>query len=99
MVIRELTGGLYFGEKTRVKTAAGEEVASDLLTYSTGEIRRILHFAFAVARQRRRKLTSVDKANVLTSSQLWRETADELSKAYPEVALDHMYVDNCAMQL
>jgi len=99
VVIRELTGGLYFGEKTRVKTAEGEEVATDLLSYSTGEIRRILHFAFAVARRRRCKLTSVDKANVLTSSQLWRETAEDLRRAYPEVVLEHMYVDNCAMQL
>lgn len=99
VVIRELTGGLYFGKKARLKTAEGEEVASDTLEYSTMEIRRILSFAFIVARRRCKKLTSVDKANVLTSSQLWRETAEEMSKDYPDVDLEHMYVDNCAMQL
>lgn len=99
LVVRELTGGLYFGEKHRRIREDGEEVAGDNLEYTKGEIRRILEFAFSAARGRRKKVTSVDKANVLTSSQLWRETAKELHGAYPDLELVHMYVDNCAMQL
>jgi len=98
VVIRELTGGLYFGEKKREKTATGER-AVDTLVYTTEEIERIARLGFETARARRKKLTSVDKANVLESGRLWRETVTRLAAEYPDVALEHMYVDNCAMQL
>lgn len=98
MVIRELTGGLYFGEKKREKTATGEVVV-DTLVYTTEEIERIAKLAFETALKRRKKLTSVDKANILESSRMWREIVTEMGKSYPEVELNHMYVDNCAMQL
>jgi len=99
LVIRELTGGLYFGEKKRGKTPEGGEYATDVLTYSTYEIERIVRFAYQAARKRRRKLCSVDKANVLESSRLWRETVNQLAVEYPDVETTHMYVDNCSMQL
>ncbi|HBK68141.1 MAG TPA: 3-isopropylmalate dehydrogenase [Firmicutes bacterium] len=99
LTVRELTGGLYFGKKSREIGVDGEEVATDTLEYSSVEIKRILKFAFEAARQRRKKVTSVDKANVLTSSQLWRENAEQMRRDYPDVHLEHMYVDNCAMQL
>ena len=99
MVIRELTGGLYFGEKSREATADGGVKATDILSYSTYEIKRIVRFAYEVARKRRHKLCSVDKANVLESSRLWRETVIELAQEYPDVQTSHMYVDNCSMQL
>jgi len=99
IVIRELTGGLYFGEKSREKTPDGGEKATDILSYSTFEIKRIARFAYEVARKRRRKLCSVDKANVLESSRLWRETVTAMAKDYPDVETSHMYVDNCSMQL
>ena len=98
MVIRELTGGLYFGEKKREKTATGQ-LAMDTLVYTTEEIVRISRLGFETARKRSGRLCSVDKANVLESSRLWRETVTELAKEYPDVELNHMYVDNCAMQL
>lgn len=98
MVIRELTGGLYFGEKKREKTAAGQ-VAVDTLVYSTEEIERIARLGFEIAMKRKKVLHSIDKANVLESSRLWRETVTALAAEYPEVELIHMYVDNCAMQL
>lgn len=98
LIVRELTGGLYFGEKKREKTATGE-VAYDTMVYTTEEIERIVRLAFTIARQRRRHLTSVDKANVLTSSRLWRDTVERLKNEYPDVTVTHMYVDNCAMQL
>lgn len=98
MVIRELTGGLYFGEKKREQTATGQR-ATDTLVYSTEEIIRIARLGFETARKRSKRLCSVDKANVLESSRLWRETVTELAKEYPDVELTHMYVDNCAMQL
>lgn len=98
MVIRELTGGLYFGEKKREKTATGQ-LAIDTLLYTTEEIERIARLGFEVAMKRKKVLHSIDKANVLESSRLWRETVIELAKEYPEVQLIHMYVDNCAMQL
>ncbi|MGI6552339.1 MAG: 3-isopropylmalate dehydrogenase [Bacillota bacterium] len=98
VVIRELTGGIYFGEKKRESIAGGER-AVDVLVYTTEEIERILRLAFETARQRRRKVTSVDKANVLESSRLWRETANRIQREYPDVELEHMLVDNCAMQL
>ncbi|HHP50812.1 MAG TPA: 3-isopropylmalate dehydrogenase [Moorella mulderi] len=98
VIVRELTGGLYFGPQKREKTPSGER-AYDTMLYTKEEIERIVHLAFKVARGRRRRLTSVDKANVLVSSRLWRETVEELKTLYPEVEVEHMYVDNCAMQL
>jgi 3-isopropylmalate dehydrogenase len=98
VVIRELTGGIYFGEKKREDIPGGQK-ALDALVYTTDEIKRILRLGFETARQRRGKLTSVDKANVLESSRLWRETAIEMAKEYQDVEVEHMYVDNCAMQL
>lgn len=98
LVVRELTGGLYFGEKKREKLDRGER-AVDVLEYTTYEIERIARLAFEAARRRRGKLTSVDKANVLESSRLWREVVSRLGREYPDIELEHMYVDNCAMQL
>ncbi|MGI6554646.1 MAG: 3-isopropylmalate dehydrogenase [Bacillota bacterium] len=99
VVIREATGGLYFGEKKRERTAEGEK-AVDTLVYNTFEIERIGRLAFEMARKHPRKhLTSVDKHNVLASSRLWRDIMTKLAEEYPEVHLEHMYVDNCAMQL
>ncbi|MGE5606554.1 MAG: 3-isopropylmalate dehydrogenase [Bacteroidota bacterium] len=99
LTFRELTGGLYFGPKKRETLADGTEEAVDTLVYNTIEIERIVRLAFEAARTRRKKLTSVDKANVLESSRLWRETVIKLAADYPDVELNHMYVDNCAMQL
>ena len=98
MIMRELTGGLYFGERKTVEEN-GELKAIDTLTYSEGEIRRIAIKGFEIAMKRRKKVTSVDKANVLDSSRLWRKVVEEVVKDYPEVTLEHMLVDNCAMQL
>lgn len=98
IIVRELTGGLYFGEKkTFVKD--GVKTAVDTLTYNEHEIRRIARRAFDIAMKRCKKVTSVDKANVLESSRLWRSVVEETAKEYPKVALEHMLVDNCAMQL
>ncbi|MDI6870698.1 MAG: 3-isopropylmalate dehydrogenase [Bacillota bacterium] len=101
LIVRELTGGLYFGEPRRRDPAPDGDgwVATDTLTYSTGEIRRIVRLAFTLAQGRRRQVTSVDKANVLESSRLWRETAREVAREFPEVALTHQLVDNTALQL
>lgn len=96
MIVRELTGGIYFGEKT---LASDSSWASDLMKYSFEEIDRIARKAFDAAMKRRRKVTSVDKANVLETSRLWRKVVTEVAKDYPEVELSHMYVDNAAMQL
>jgi len=99
MLVRELTGGLYFGEpKARIKTDTGWQ-AVDTMAYTSEEIERIMVLAFETARQRRGKVTSVDKANVLQNSVLWRETASAVGARYPDVELNHMYVDNCSMQL
>ena len=98
MIMRELTGGLYFGERKTVEEN-GELKAIDTLTYSEGEIRRIAIKGFEIAMKRRKKVTSVDKANVLDSSRLWRKVVEEVAKDYSEVTLEHMLVDNCAMQL
>lgn len=98
MVVRELTGGIYFGERGR-KEVNGNPAAYDTEMYTVPEIERIARVAFDLAMKRNKKLTSVDKANVLESSRLWRETVIKVSKEYPEVELNHMYVDNCAMQL
>lgn len=98
LVVRELIGGIYFGERgTAVEN--GIETAYDTERYNVDEIRRIAHVAFKSAMKRRKKVTSVDKANILDSSRLWRKTVIEVSKEYPEVELNHMYVDNTAMQL
>lgn len=98
VILRELTGGLYFGEK-KTEVVDGEERATDVLTYSDHEIRRIAVKAFDSAMLRNKKLTLVDKANVLESSRLWRKIIGEMAKDYPEVEVDYMYVDNASMQL
>ncbi len=99
MVIRELTGGLYFGEPRGIEGSGPGRRGVNTMVYTVAEIERIAHLAFQVARGRRRRLTSVDKSNVLVVSQLWREVVGEVGKAYPDVALDHLLVDNCAMAL
>ena len=98
LIMRELTGGLYFGERKTVEEN-GIRKAIDTLTYDENEIRRIAVKGFDIARKRRKKVTSVDKANVLDSSRLWRSVVEEVAKDYPDVTLEHMLVDNCAMQL
>ena len=98
MIVRELTGGIYFGERGRRDTPLGQ-AAYDVEIYSEEEVRRIAVVAFEMAMKRNKKVTSVDKANVLESSKLWRSVVTEAAKAYPEVELDHLYVDNTAMQL
>ena len=98
MIMRELTGGLYFGRRS-TESVEGVLVAKDELTYSETEIRGIAKRAFDIAMKRRKKVTSVDKANVLDSSRLWRKVTEEVAEDYPEVTLEHMLVDNCAMQL
>ncbi|MFP5222423.1 MAG: 3-isopropylmalate dehydrogenase [Acidobacteriota bacterium] len=99
MVIRELTGGAYFGTPKGQEVRDGERVAYNNMIYSESEIRRIAKVGFETARKRGKKLCSVDKANVLDVSQLWREVVLEVAKDYPDVELSHMYVDNAAMQL
>ena len=100
MVIRELTGGLYFGEpRGRESFADGGERAINTMVYTTREIERVARVGFEVARKRRRRLASVDKSNVLVVSQLWREVVTRVGKDYPDVALEHVLVDNCAMAL
>lgn len=98
VIVRELTGGLYFGER-HTETVNGVEQATDTLVYSEKEIRRVAIKAFEIAMKRKKKVTSVDKANVLDSSRLWRKVVSEVAKDYPEVTLENMLVDNCAMQL
>ena len=98
VIMRELTGGLYFGDRW-TKEVDGLMTATDTLTYNEKEIRRIAVKAFDIAMKRRKKVTSVDKANVLDSSRLWRKVVEEVAEDYPEVQLSHMLVDNCAMQL
>lgn len=98
VIVRELTGGLYFGER-HTETVNGVEQATDTLIYSEKEIRRVAIKAFEIAMKRKKKVTSVDKANVLDSSRLWRKVVAEVAKDYPEVTLENMLVDNCAMQL
>ena len=98
VIVRELTGGLYFGAR-RTETIDGVMTAVDTLTYNENEIRRIAVKAFDIAMKRRKKVTSVDKANVLDSSRLWRKLVEEVAEDYPKVELSHMLVDNCAMQL
>ena len=98
MIMRELTGGLYFGKRV-TEERDGVMTAEDTLTYNEKEIRRIARRGFDIAMKRRKKVTSVDKANVLDSSRLWRKVVEEVAEGYPEVTLEHMLVDNCAMQL
>ena len=98
IIVRELTGGLYFGERN-TKEINGELVAHDNLVYSEHEIRRIAQRGFEIAMKRGKKLTSVDKANVLDTSRLWRKIVNEVAQDFPEVKVEHMLVDNCAMQL
>ena len=98
VIVRELTGGLYFGER-HTETVDGVEQATDTLVYSEKEIRRVAIKAFEIAMKRKKKVTSVDKANVLDSSRLWRSVVEDVAKDYPDVTLEHMLVDNCAMQL
>ena len=99
LIVRELTGDVYFGEKGRRTTDAGLRQGHDLMSYDEGEVARIARVAFTAARGRKKRLTSVDKANVLETSQLWRDVVTEVAAEFPDVALDHMYVDNAAMQL
>jgi 3-isopropylmalate dehydrogenase len=105
LVVRELTGDVYFGEpRLRRKVRRGrnheeEEQAIDTMSYTEGEVRRIAHLAFGLARRRRRKVTSVDKANVLESSRLWRQVVTRVAREYPDVSLDHLLVDSAAMFL
>lgn len=98
VIMRELTGGLYFGAR-HTEVVNGIKTATDTLVYTEEEIRRIAIKAFEIAMKRRKSVISVDKANVLDSSRLWREIVNEVAKSYPEVKLEHMLVDNCAMQL
>ena len=99
VIMRELTGGLYFGEHRTEIQENGVAKATDILTYDENEIRRIAIKGFEIARKRRKNVISVDKANVLDSSRLWRKVVEEVAKDYPDVTLSHMLVDNCAMQL
>ena len=104
MIVRELTGDIYFGQPAGIRTVeqgpfAGEQQGFDTMLYAESEVRRIAHLAFKTAQKRQKKLCSVDKANVLETSQLWRDIVNEVSKDYPDVSLSHMYVDNAAMQL
>ncbi|WP_225010511.1 3-isopropylmalate dehydrogenase [Novosphingobium percolationis] len=99
LIVRELNGDVYFGEKGFRTTPNGEREGYDIMSYATSEVRRIAHVAFRAAQGRGQRLCSVDKANVLETSQLWRDVVIEVAKEYPDVALSHMYVDNAAMQL
>ncbi|MDB5685930.1 MAG: leuB [Rhizorhabdus sp.] len=99
VIVRELNGDVYFGEKGHRKTAAGLRQGYDVMSYDESEVERIARVGFETARARKGKLCSVDKANVLETSQLWRDVVIEVSADYPDVQLSHMYVDNCAMQL
>ena len=99
VIVRELNGDVYFGEKGMRKTATGRREGYDVMSYNEDEVARIARVGFETAMARNHKLCSVDKANVLETSQLWRDVVIEVSADYPDVALSHMYVDNCAMQL
>ena len=98
LVVRELIGGIYFGEHA-TKVVDGKRCATDVMAYSEDEVRRIMHVAFKAAKTRKSKVTSVDKANVLDTSRLWRSVAEEVAKEYPDIAFENMLVDNAAMQI
>ncbi|MBB6445833.1 3-isopropylmalate dehydrogenase [Bacillus benzoevorans] len=99
LMVRELTGGIYFGQPRERKVVDGKEAVVDTLYYEKAEMERVIRKAFELASARGKKVTSIDKANVLESSRVWRETAIEISKEFPEITLEHMLVDNAAMQL
>ncbi|MBI2881892.1 MAG: 3-isopropylmalate dehydrogenase [Candidatus Tectomicrobia bacterium] len=99
LVLRELTGGIYFGEPQGVRKDGKGKIGVNTMVYTTAEIERIARLGFELARKRRKKLTSVDKFNVLAVSRLWREVVNDVARDYPDVQLEHMLVDNCAMQL
>lgn len=99
IIVRELTGGLYYGTPRGISGVGAEERAVNTMVYTRSEIERVAHMAFQLARKRRKKVTSVDKSNVLENSQLWRRVVTEIAGQYRDVALDHVLVDNCAMQL
>src|SRR5271157_2279675 len=99
IIVRELTGGIYYGTPRGISGSGADMRAVNTMTYTRAEIERVTRMAFHLARARRKKVTSVDKSNVLENSQLWRKVVVEVSAEYPDVALDHMLVDNCAMQL
>ncbi len=99
LIVRELVGGIYFGDRCESEIHNGVERAWDLENYSVPEVERITQFAMKAAQKRRHKVTSVDKANVLATSRLWRRTVTAIAEDYPDVAVNHLYVDNCAMQL
>ncbi|RJY08077.1 3-isopropylmalate dehydrogenase [Aurantiacibacter aquimixticola] len=99
LIVRELNGDVYFGDKGMRETVDGRREGWDAMSYAEDEVRRIAHIAFRAAQRRGHRLTSVDKANVLETSQLWRDVVTEVASEYPDVALDHIYVDNAAMQL
>ncbi len=99
IIVRELTGGLYYGTPRGISGSGADERAVNTMVYTRPEIERVTHMAFQLARKRRRKVTSVDKSNVLENSQLWRKVVTEIASQYDDVQLDHLLVDNCAMQL
>src|SRR6266542_528920 len=99
IIVRELTGGMYYGTPRGISGSGPEERAVNTMTYTRAEIERVARMAFHLARGRRKKLTSVDKSNVLENSQLWRRVVTEIARDFEDVALDHLLVDNCAMQL
>jgi 3-isopropylmalate dehydrogenase len=99
LIVRELTGGLYYGTPRGISGTGAEERAVNTMVYTRAEIERVTHVAFQLARKRKKKVTSVDKSNVLENSQLWRRVVTGIAAEYPDVTLDHLLVDNCAMQL
>jgi len=99
IIVRELTGGLYYGTPRGISGSGADERALNTMVYTRAEIERVAKMAFELAAKRRKKVTSVDKSNVLENSQLWRKVVVEVSAGYPDIALDHILVDNCAMQL
>ncbi len=99
IIVRELNGGIYYGTPRGIEGSGDEERGTNTMTYTRAEIARVCRMAFNLARQRRKKLTSVDKSNVLETSQLWRKVVTEVAAEFPDVTLDHLLVDNCAMQL
>lgn len=99
IVVRELTGGIYFGQPKGIEKRGGEKVGFNTMIYSESEVKRIAKVAFEIARKRKKKVTSIDKANVLDVSQLWRDVVTEVSKSYTDVTLEHLYIDNASMQL